>query len=376
MKEVVVLGAAGFIGKNLCEALGRSTDVSLTALDVQSSPELMTAAWAKSDAIIHLAGVNRPTQQQDFERVNVGVTAWLVESLERAGQTPLIAFSSSSQAAFDNPYGSSKRRAEEVLASWARRSGAIVHLFRFPGVFGKWCRPNYNSVVATFCHNIARNIEISISDPSREIELVYIDDVVAALLRVIEQQQKPGHVAEAVVSPTYRVTLGNLAATIRRFRDSRTSLQLPDLADRFTRCLYATYISYLQPEDFAYSPDQRRDARGALAELLKSPHFGQLFVSRTRPGVTRGNHYHNTKVEKFCVVQGEAVIRLRHLNATDVVSFPVAGRDFRIVDIPPGYAHSIENVGDTEMIVLFWADEPFDPAAPDTYPSEVVSEKT
>jgi UDP-2-acetamido-2,6-beta-L-arabino-hexul-4-ose reductase len=283
--------------------------------------------------------------------------------------------SSSTQATLDNPYGVSKRLAEETVFAFGSETGARVAIFRFPGVFGKWCRPNYNSVVATFCYNIAHDLPITISDPAREIELIYIDDVIAAFIKVMDGQRPSQGDQFCYVEPTFHVTLGNLAETIRSFRESRNTLLFPAIWDRFTRSLYATYVSYLPNNDFGYHLMQRVDQRGELTELFKSFHFGQVFVSRTRPGITRGNHYHDTKVEKFAVLEGEAVIRLRHILGPDVIDYPVSGKNFQVVDIPPGYTHSIENVGQTDLIVLFWADEIFDPSSPDTYPLKVLEEK-
>ena len=282
-------------------------------------------------------------------------------------RTPLLVLSSSTQAALDNPYGLSKRQAEDAVFDFGRETGASVFVFRLPGVFGKWCRPNYNSVVATFCHNIARDLPIAISDPAREIELVYIDDVVRAFIGIMDGRLPVSDGKYCLAEPTYRISLGALAETIQGFRDSRVSLALPDMSDPFIRALYATYVSYLPADSFAYALTQRTDPRGELAELLKSPHIGQIFVSRTRPGITRGNHYHDTKVEKFVVLEGDAVIRFRHILGGDVIEYPVSGREFRVVDIPPGYTHSIENVGQNDLIVLFWADEIFDPDIPDTF---------
>ncbi len=272
----------------------------------------------------------------------------------------------------DNPYGRSKLHAEQCLRRFSDATAARVTIFRWTNLFGKWCRPNYNSVTATFCHNVAHGLPIQISDPNREIELAYIDDVVAGLLAELATDEGRDRICLACVQPTYRVTLGALAAKIQSFRDSRTDLKLPDMSDRFTRCLYATYLSYLPEGEFAYPLDIKRDNRGELAEFLKSPHCGQIFVSRTKPGITRGNHFHHTKVEKFLVLEGDAAIRFRHIESNAVLTYRVSGKDFRVLDIPPGYTHSIENVGTGEMVVLFWASEIFDPATPDTYSAEVL----
>lgn len=243
-------------------------------------------------------------------------------------------------------------------------------IYRLPGVFGKWCRPNYNSVVATFCHNIARGLPITISDPARVVELVYIDDVVAEFTTHLQGPHEG--VVRGEVRPAFSASLGELAERIRGFRAMRDTLEVADASDPFTRRLLGTYTSYLPPADLDYPLEQRTDPRGTLAELLKSEHFGQMFVSRTHPGVTRGNHYHDLKVEKFCVLEGDAVIRFRPILRDEVTEHRVSGTDFKVVDIPPGMTHSIENVGSTEMIVLFWASEILNRDRPDTYVSEVL----
>jgi len=270
-----------------------------------------------------------------------------------------------------NPYGASKKAAEEALRRWAQATESQAVIYRLRNVFGKWCRPHYNSVVATFCHNVAHGVPLSVVEPQRELELVYIDDVVRAFMAELDAPAQAGTTLSRDLPPSGRITVGALAELIRSFRESRTCLVLPDCGDRFTRCLYATYLSYLEPPDFGYALTQRTDARGALAEFIKSPHAGQVFVSTTRPGVTRGNHYHHTKVEKFLVLSGEAEIRFRHILGTEVVTHRVTGREFKVVDIPPGWTHAITNVGATDLVVLFWASEVLDPAAPDTYYAEV-----
>jgi UDP-2-acetamido-2,6-beta-L-arabino-hexul-4-ose reductase len=366
IKTILVTGANGFIGKNLVVALKRRTDIDVIEYDLDSPAGLLEEGLAKADVIYHLAGVNRPERVEEFTKCNCNLTQQICDALRRLGCTPLIVLSSSTQAAIDNPYGLSKRRAEETVFGFGGETEASVFVFRLHGVFGKWCRPNYNSVVATFCHNIAHNLPISISDPKREIELVYIDDVIRAFIRIMDGSPPVSVSKYCMVEPTYRVSLGALAATIQGFWDSRISLSVPDMCDSFIHSLYATYITYLPEDSFAYALTQRADPRGELAELLKSPRIGQIFVSRTRPGITRGNHYHDTKVEKFVVLEGDAVIRLRHILGSDVIEYFVSGRQFRVVDIPPGYTHSIENVGQRDLIVLFWADEIFDPDIPDT----------
>jgi UDP-2-acetamido-2,6-beta-L-arabino-hexul-4-ose reductase len=368
---ILVTGAAGFIGRNLTQALSRLADVEILGVDVDTEDADLSRALARADLIYHLAGVNRPQDPAEFERGNAGYTETLCQRLTDLGRAPKIVISSSIQAAQDNPYGQSKQRAEATLAAFAERSGAEVVIYRLPNVFGKWCRPNYNSVVATFCHNIARGLPISISDETRELELVYIDDVVAAFASERASSRGAGcHLA--AVAPTHTITLGDLAARIEGYRQSRETLLAPDFADGFSRCLYATYLSYLEDGDQSYPLLARSDPRGSLAEFVKSPPFGQVFVSHTKPGITRGNHYHDTKTEKFLVVAGEGIIRLRQVHSDEVISYRVRGEEYRVVDIPPGCTHSIENVGADTMVTLFWACEVFDPARADTHPCEVL----
>jgi UDP-2-acetamido-2,6-beta-L-arabino-hexul-4-ose reductase len=265
----------------------------------------------------------------------------------------------------DNPYGRSKKAAEDAVLKFNNKTGALVCVYRLPGVFGKWSRPNYNTVVATFCHNIARGLDITVNDPNREMELVYIDDVVAAFLRHLDCAPDPPRQCYNV-DRTFRVTLGELADRIRRLHAIRETLTVPDLGDDLMKCLHATYLSFLPEDTFSYSVKLNTDDRGWLFELIKSEHFGQIFVSKTLPGITRGNHYHDTKVEKFCVIQGQGVIRFRQINSDQVLEYPVDDRAIQVVDIPPGYTHSIENTGKGEMICLFWANQIFAPERSDT----------
>jgi UDP-2-acetamido-2,6-beta-L-arabino-hexul-4-ose reductase len=367
IKTIFVTGAKGFIGKNLIVSLKRRTDVDVIEYDLDSPAGLLEDGLAKADVIYHLAGVNRPERVEEFTESNCNLTQQICDVLRILGRAPLIVLSSSTQAAIDNPYGISKRYAENAVFEFGGEMGVSVFVFRLHGVFGKWCRPNYNSVVATFCHNIARDIPIAISEPAREIELVYIDDVIRAFIAVMDGYLSGSDGKYCLAEPTHRISLGALAAMIHDFRDSRTSLSVPDVSNPFIHALYATYIAYLPADSFAYALTQRTDPRGELAELLKSPHIGQIFVSRTRPGITRGHHYHDTKVERFVVLEGDAVIRLRHILVGDVIECFVSGCEFRVVDIPPGYTHSIENVGQQDLIVLFWADEIFNPDIPDTF---------
>lgn len=369
-RKVVVTGSKGFIGRHLMEALNRRSAVEVRGFDIDSSPEVLAEALREADVVFHLAGVNRPERVEEYEEGNHLLTKKVCTVLEEADRTPMVVFSSSIQVELDNPYGKSKLRAEDALRDWSKRTGAGVAIFRLKNVFGKWCRPNYNSVVATLCHNMAKGLPISISNPVKKIELVYIDDVISAFFSCLD---RPPHGFEyRDVSPSFIVSLRDLARQIEMFRDSRHSLLLPDFSDLFLKRLYATYISYLKENDFTYPLTIREDARGELVEFLKQANFGQLFISRTKPGTTRGKHFHHTKVEKFLVVEGDAVIRFRRIDGDKIIEYRVSGKDFKVVDIPPGYTHSIENVGPCELITLFWADEVFDHKDSDSYPLDVV----
>ena len=372
MKTVLITGSRGFIGKNLRAALARNEEVIIKTFDRDDEPGLLDSLLAEADFIYHFAGVNRPQDPKEFEIGNAHLTGRIVETLERLQRTVPILLTSSSQAERDNSYGKSKKAAEEILAEYHKRTGAPIFIYRLPGVFGKWSRPDYNTVVATFCHNIARGLEIRVSDPTNELELVYIDDVIRHFTGHLHQPPLPaGAGCYFHINTTFKVTLGDLAAKIYSLRDMRTTLRVPDLADYFMRCLNATYLSFLDTKDFSYPLDLKTDERGSLFELIKSEHFGQIFVSKTFKGITRGNHYHNSKIEKFCVIQGKAVIRFRHVLSEEVIVYQVSDKKMAVVDIPPGYTHHIENIGDNEMIVLFWANQIFDPEKPDTYMSPV-----
>lgn len=387
--NILVTGANGFIGKNLIAQLRSRSDHGVLAYDVDNTAADLAAAVAQADWVFHLAGVNRPRDEAEFQTGNVDLTAQLCQLLAACPRPATLVLASSIQAELDNPYGRSKRQAEAIVAQYAAQTGGQALIYRLKNVFGKWCRPNYNSVVATFCHNIARDLPITMSNPANVVDLIHIDDVVAHWLADIANptlarhaaRQRGGSAGEAApdspviyreVTPSYTVTLEQLAGLIRSFRQIRQTLHVPDLSDEFTRKLYGTYLAYLETDQFAYDLTKRCDPRGCLAEFVKSPPFGQIFVSRTLPGVTRGNHYHHTKTEKFLVLQGQALIRFRHLLNGEVIEYPVRGEDFRVVDIPPGYTHSIENTGQDELVTLFWSSEVFDPSRPDTTPLPVL----
>lgn len=371
LKRVLVTGSRGFIGSNLLLALSERSDLSVTGYDLGDPNEALTEALAESDVIIHLAGVNRPIDPAEFDTGNRGFTQELCDNLTEFGKRTKVVMTSSIQAALDNPYGTSKHEAELALAAYAENTSAEVVILRLPNVFGKWSRPNYNSAVATFCHNAWRGIPLQVNDPTAALRLVHIDDVVRRLIAEIDAgPQTPGARYENDVR-AFATTVGELAQTIQSFEDVRRSGTLPDLGSPLVERLYSTYLSYADPEDLVYSLQQRQDERGTLAEFVKSTQGGQIFVSRTRPGVTRGNHYHHLKVEKFMVVEGCARISLRRLRDDHVTTFDIEGSEMRVVDIPPGSTHSILNTGDMEIVVLFWASQVFDQERPDTYFAEV-----
>jgi UDP-2-acetamido-2,6-beta-L-arabino-hexul-4-ose reductase len=371
MNRILITGSKGFIGKNLIEALSRQEENIIYEYDIGMSDAVLESALKEANIIFHLAGVNRPVLEADFDRGNAGSMEKVLSMLKAVKRTPAIVMTSSIQGELNNPYGRSKKRAEDLLIAYREETEVPVYIYRLTNVFGKWCKPNYNSVVATFCHNIANGLDIKISDRNKEIELVYIDDVINHFIHVLNNYPTMTPRQYESVTPIYKTSLGELADRIYALHDMRKSLVIPDMSDNLNRYLYAVYLSYLNKGDFSYDLQKRTDDRGRLVELIKSEHFGQIFVSKTYGAVIRGNHYHNTKTEKFCVIQGEAVIRFRHILSEDITSYHVSGDDMKIVDIPPGYTHSIENLSDQEMIVLFWADEIFDPKRPDTYHCEV-----
>jgi UDP-2-acetamido-2,6-beta-L-arabino-hexul-4-ose reductase len=363
--RILVTGGRGFLGRNLVAHLHERKDCETRIFDREDSTEDLKNWLLEADVIFHLAGINRPQNPIDFETGNAELTEQVCQFLQKAGRSPKIVFSSSIQAESDNPYGTSKAKAENALWHFAAETEACVRIYRLKNLFGKWCRPNYNSVTATFCHNIATDLPIAVSDPAHEVELSYVDDVVEAFLAEIDRRQTSGSAGADV--PSHRIQLGDLAGRIQAFHEMRSTLTLPDFADWFNRALYATYLSYVPPTEIQHNLEIKSDARGSLAEFIKQKHFGQVFVSRTKPGVTRGNHYHHTKTEKFFVVEGDGLIRMRAVEGGPVREYPVTGSAYQVVDIPPGFTHSITNVGTEEMVTLFWSSEVFDPNRPDTY---------
>ena len=378
---ILVTGAKGFVGKNLCATLeniaqGKDRSISLPsvpevyAYDLDTDPALLTRWCRDCDFVFHLAGVNRPKEQSEFMEGNYGFTSTLLNTLEQCGNRCPVMLSSSTQAALDNPYGRSKLAGEELLRAYGRRTGAKVLIYRFTNVFGKWCRPNYNSAVATFCHNIAHGLPITVNDPSVKMRLVYIDDVVSELIAALKGEE---HRKEELcyVPVDHEILLGRIAELLYRFRASREDLSVPDTADPFTKKLYATYLSYLPEDSFSYPLTTHSDYRGSFTEILRSGNCGQFSVNISKPGITKGNHWHHTKNEKFLVVSGRGVIRFRKIDSQEILEYYVSGEKLEVVDIPTGYTHSIVNLGETDLVTFMWANECFDPNKPDTYFLEV-----
>lgn len=370
MKRVLVTGAAGFIGKNLMERLHREKNVIVKRYHHADDLSLLYEYLSESDIIYHLAGANRPKNEEEFTKVNTGFTETIINYLRKNHKTPKIVFSSSMHAELNTLYGLSKKAAEEALKKYSIETGAEVCIYRLPGVFGKWCKPNYNSVVATFCHNISHDKDITIDDENKTLELAYIDDVVDSFAECLYSKRAKG-TFYFYLNQIFHTTLGELADKLYEIRNMRKSLIIPDLSDKLTKRLHATYLSYLDDNNFSYGVPMFKDERGSLFELIKSKQAGQIFVSTSRKEVIRGNHYHNTKVEKFCVIKGKASIKFRKIDSDEVITYVVTDQNIEVIDIPPGYTHSIENSSDDEMIVLFWANELFDPEKPDTFPLNV-----
>lgn len=367
--KVVVTGAGGFIGRNLCSSLDRIEGAEVKRV-FSTTPKDQFTPWIKEAHLIyHLAGVNRPEDPSEFITGNANFTKEILEIAAEGGTLPTVVLSSTIQATMDNDYGNSKRSAEiliEKFISAGKINGAI---YRLPGVFGKWSRPNYNSVVSTFCYNVANELPLKVRDSSFALPLVYIDDVIQAFLSHLNSRFRG--LTNFEVSPVFHTTLGELAEIISSFPVLRKSLCAPKVGKNLEKRLYSTYLSYLPTDRFSYPMELKKDKRGDLFEWIKSEDFGQIFVSTTKPGITRGNHYHHSKTEKFLVIRGEAEIAFRRIDSDQTVIYNVKGTEPTVVDIPIGYTHNITNTGESDLITLFWANEIFDVERPDTYYLEV-----
>jgi UDP-2-acetamido-2,6-beta-L-arabino-hexul-4-ose reductase len=377
MMNILITGAKGFIGKNLIAELNNikegkakgyhlKSNLTLFEYDIDTNPSLLDGYCRDADFVFHLAGVNRPKEQSEFMEGNFGFTSLLLETLKKHGNNCPVMLSSSIQAELDNPYGISKKAGEDLLLEYGRETGSDVLIYRFPNVFGKWCRPNYNSAVATFCHNVAHDLPIQVNDRSVNMTLVYIDDVVKELIAALEgNPNKSGEFCKVPVE--HKITLGEIVDLVYSFKESRKNLLVADLSDPFTKKLYSTYLSYLPEDQFSYPLKMNVDERGSFTEFLKSNDRGQVSVNISKPGITKGQHWHHTKNEKFLVVSGRGVIRFRKIDEEKVYEYYVSGDKLEVVDIPVGYTHNIENLGDTDMVTVMWVNEVFDPEHPDTY---------
>lgn len=383
--NILITGASGFVGRNLCAQLRNirdgkaknyavSGDLTLYEYDLNSTPEELDAYCRDADFVFNLAGVNRPQDPAEFMRGNFGFASTLLATLKKHGNTCPVMISSSIQAALNNPYGESKRAGEQLLFDYAEETGAKVLVYRFPNLFGKWCRPNYNSAVATFCNNIANDLPITVNDPSVVMHLVYIDDVVDELIGALTGgEHRDG--AFCVVPTSHRITLGAIVDLLHTFRRMPETLEVPDTTkDGFAKKLYATYLSYLPSDRFAYDLKMNVDPRGSFTEIIRTADRGQFSVNVSKPGITKGQHWHHTKNEKFVVVHGHGLIQLRKVGTDEngqlypVVNYEVSGEKIQVVEMIPGYTHNIVNLSDTEDLVTFmWCNECFDPAKPDTY---------
>lgn len=368
--RILVTGAKGFIGKNLIAELRNRNYTEIYEYGKETDPALLDEFCRNADFVFHLAGVNRPNNPSEFMEGNHGFTSTLLETLKKYNNTCPILISSSIQAAIDNPYGVSKKAGEDLLFNYCKETGAKVLVYRLPNVFGKWCKPNYNSAVATFCHNIANDLAVNVKDPSIFLNLVYIDDVVEELINAINGNENL--VSEFCEIPVvHTITLGSIVELIYSFKNSRDERTIPDMSDPLIKKLYSTYLSYLPENKFSYKLKMNVDYRGSFTEFIKTPERGQVSVNISKPGITKGNHWHHTKNEKFLVVSGNGVIRFRKIGTTDIIEYYVSGEKLEVVDIPIGYTHNIENLGDTDMVTIMWANEFFDPNRPDTYYLEV-----
>ena len=385
--NILVTGAKGFVGKNFCASLNNIRDRKdrtrpnivideIYEYDIDTDVELLDVYCEKADFVFHFAGVNRPKTNEEFMQGNFGFTSTLLDTLKKHGNTCPVMISSSIQATcigrYDGEYGRSKRAGEELMFSYAKETGAKVLVYRFPNLFGKWCRPNYNSAVATFCNNIANDLPITVNDPAVELELVYIDDLVNEMLDAIEGKE---HYADSYcqVPVTHKVTLGEIVACLDKFKNQPQTLMMPEIAENsFEKKLYSTYLSYLPKERASFPLKMNEDVRGSFTELLKTEKCGQFSVNISKPGITKGQHWHHSKWEFFIVVSGHGLIQMRKIGTDEVWNFEVSGENIQAIHMLPGYTHNIINLSETEnLVTVMWANESFDPNHPDTYFEEV-----
>ena len=367
--KVLITGSNGFVGKNLISNLSLNKEIEIYKYDKESTLEELDKYTKDCDFIYHLAGVNRPEKPEEFMEGNFGFTSTLLDYLKKNNNKCPIMISSSIQAELDNDYGKSKKAGEDLIFNYGKENDIEVFVYRFPNLFGKWSRPNYNSVIATFCYNVSHNIEITINDESKELRLAYIDDVCNELIKCLNNKEtKDGEFC--IVPITYTKTLGEIASLIKSFKDNDRGIMVPSTGDVFTKNLYATYISYVPLEELVVDLEEHRDNRGVFCELVRTKEAGQVSVSTTNPNIERGGHYHNTKMERFIVIKGKAKIEFEHVIDHNKYEFIVSGDKLQYVTIPVGYQHSINNIGDDELVLILWANELFNPEIPDTYVME------
>lgn len=367
--KVLITGANGFIGKNLRSFLSSNKELEVFCYDMESTPDELDKYTKECDFVYHLAGVNRPQDPKEFMEENYGFTSILLNKLEENNNKAPIMVSSSIQAKLDNEYGKSKKAGEDLIFEYGRKNDVNVYVYRFPNLFGKWCRPNYNSVIATFCNNIAHNEDITVNNQNTELTLAYIDDVCEEIIKCLED--KPTKNGKYCVVPiTYTKSLGYIADLIKSFKQDDREIMVPTTGDVFIKKLYATYISYVPLKEMVVDLTEHRDDRGVFCELIRSKECGQVSVSTTNPNILRGGHYHHTKMERFIVIRGKAEIEFEHVLTHEKIKFEVSGDKLQYVTIPVGYQHRINNVGNNELILILWANELFDENKSDTYVME------
>lgn len=378
--KILITGSNGFVGKNLAETLKAVKDgkdktrniliEDVFLFDIDSPLQKLEEYTKHCDFVVNLAGINRPQKPEEFYEGNKGFIETLCLYLvKNRNKCPIIA-SSSIQVGKNNDYAKSKKEGEEYLKAFSKEHGNPVYIYRFANLFGKWCKPNYNSVTATWCYNIANEVDIQVNDPKVILPLCYIDDVVNEIIECMKYKANyNGEYYE--VSPVYRVSLEYLANALKSFKDGRVNLSIPNQEDEFIKKLYATYLSYLSEDNFSYPLKMNVDDRGSFTEFIKTKDCGQVSVNICKPGITKGNHWHHTKNEKFLVVSGTGIIRFRKINDDKVIEYKVSEKKLEVIDIPTGYTHNIENIGDVDMVTVMWANEPFNPEKPDTYFEEV-----
>lgn len=362
--KILITGSNGFIAKNLIEHLKRYEDKKLYLYSKTNSENILEDYINEVDFIFHLAGVNRPKEVSEFYKGNSNLTKKIVETLIKYNKKTPVLITSSTQAVLDNDYGKSKLRAEEILKEYKEKTGATIYIYRLPNVFGKWSKPNYNSVISTWCNNIANNLDIIVNNKETILNLVYIDDVVTSFL---DNLTKVDNSTYYDIETIYKKSLGEIEKLLLGFKNNRKTLLIQNVGSGFERALYATYLSYLNSKNFSYTLNGHEDERGTFYEILKTLDSGQFSLSTTAPGVTRGNHFHHTKNEKFLVVKGEALLEYRHIVTDEKISYKVSDNKMEVIEMIPGYTHNITNIGSEEMILLLWANESFDPNNPDTY---------